>query len=91
MITNNHLSTPSSVLSPRVSANYFKKTNQDEHNDTYSHSNPLNQSDFQILKESARSQSNILYPIKDLILKGASVAQITEILKSCWGQFGLDF
>ena len=73
------------------SANYFKKTNQDEHNDTYPHSNTLNQSDFQILKESARGQSNILYPIKDLILKGASVAQITEILKSCWGQFGLDF
>ena len=73
------------------SLHFIKKTSYHEDNNSHLHSKKFHQSDFETLRESAGGQSNILYPMKELILKGASVAEITETLKLCWGQFNPNY
>jgi methylmalonyl-CoA mutase N-terminal domain/subunit len=43
--------------------------------------------EFKSLKEAALGDQNVMYPIKDLILKGATVSQICDVLKECWGVY----
>jgi len=42
---------------------------------------------FSELKKCAQSNDNVMYPIKDLIRQGASVGQISDILRECWGTY----
>ena len=42
---------------------------------------------FSELKKCAQSDKNVMYPIKDLVRQGASVSQISDILRECWGTY----
>ena len=42
---------------------------------------------FSELKKCAQSEENVMYPIKDLIRQGASVSQISDSLRECWGTY----
>ncbi len=47
----------------------------------------IEKSAFSELKKCAQSDKNVMYPIKDLIKQGASVSEISDSLRECWGTY----
>jgi methylmalonyl-CoA mutase N-terminal domain/subunit len=46
----------------------------------------IDQNIFAELVYSAKNKTNVMYPIKNLLRAGASLSDICEILRKCWGQ-----
>jgi len=66
---------------------YFRQENNTNKSSVNLTASNLEKSTFSELKKCAKSQKNVMYPIKDLIKKGASVGQISDILRECWGTY----
>lgn len=47
----------------------------------------IEKSAFAELKKCAQSDKNVMYPIKNLIRQGASVSEISDSLRECWGTY----
>ena len=42
---------------------------------------------FKELIDAAAGESNVMYPIKSLLVKNVSLSQIIDVLKSQWGSY----
>ena len=66
---------------------YFSQSTQNRSSSKFERKKLQLNCELNILKEAALGDKNVMYPIKDLILKGATVSQICDQLKECWGEF----